>query len=142
VDDVPDSWSMAHISGERPALLRINAPLKDFARKAQFPVSAIFSIPLADLQEGWDTAHGFEERLFSEAQEAGRGVVAAVVTSAETRDFIVFVGTLESANAVQQTLSRAFPGLRIYLSAETDSAWRLFDRLLPPPATPADAPPP
>ncbi len=129
--DIPDSWAVCTLSGDRAGALRINTPLKDFPHKADFPLSTIFAVPLSSFDKNSDITFAFEDALFEHLQDAGWGIVAAVVTSSDTRDFIAYMKDPAAGQKVAHALRRQFPNVQVELSYEQDLAWGLFDTLLP-----------
>lgn len=111
--------------------MRINTPLEDFAHKADFRISAIFAIPLDSFDLESDVPTIFEDALFKQLQDAGLGVITAIVTNSETRDFITYVKNEKSVSKVRRLLTRQFPSVEVNISSQTDTKWSLFHSLLP-----------
>lgn len=129
--DIPDSWAVCTVSGARAGTLRINTPLGDFAHKADFPVSTVFAVPLRGFDKNTDIPFAFEDALFERLQDAGLGIVAAVLTHSESRDFITYSKTAAAGPRVVGALRRSFPTVEIELHQEQDIGWGLFESLLP-----------
>ncbi len=129
--EIPDSWAVCHIGSDRRAMMRINTPLKDFAHKANFSISTILAIPLSSFDAESDIPIIFEDALFEQLQDAGLGIIAAVVTNSETRDFIAYVKNEKSGSKIKQLMRAKFPSVEMNISSQADGEWRLFHSLLP-----------
>ena len=78
-----------------------------------------------------DLPAAFEDALFAELQDAGLGVVAAVVTREATREFITYTPNAAVGAEVQASLTAKFPALTVTAENKEDAAWELFHSLLP-----------
>ena len=128
---LPDSWAVGHLGAERTAFLRINTPLKDRAYQGGLPVSTVFTVPMSELGGEADLPAAFEDALFAELQDAGLGVVAAVVTREATREFITYTADSSIGAKLLGRLRAKFPNLEVSVSSQLDADWQLFHSLLP-----------
>ena len=129
--ELPDSWAVCHLGDERASFLRINTPLKDPVYQDGFAVSTVFAVPMRALGDETDLSFAFEDALFAELQDAGRGIVAAVMTTETTREFITYTPNAAVGAEVQASLTAKFPALTVTAENKEDAAWELFHSLLP-----------
>ncbi len=129
--EIPDSWAVCHVGSERRAMMRINTPLKDFADQVDFPINTIFGVPLSSFDAESDIPIIFEDALFEQLQDAGLGIIVAVVTNSETRDFITYTKNEKSGPKIKKTMGAKFPTVEMDVSSHKDGEWRLFYSLLP-----------
>ncbi|KPU84259.1 hypothetical protein JI58_04735 [Marinosulfonomonas sp. PRT-SC04] len=102
-------------------MMRINKPLKDFAHKADFSISTIFAIPLSHFDAESDIPFAFENALFEHLQDAGLGIIVAVVTNSETRDFITYTKNEKTGPKVEKLLKAKFPSVDVNVSRQSDT---------------------
>ena len=129
--EIPDSWTVSHVGSDRRVVMRINAPLRGFAHKADFSINTIFTVSLSSFDAESDTPINFEDVLFERLQASGLGVIAAIVTSSETRDFISYLKHEKSGPTLQKVMKASFPAVEMEFSNQEDIEWSLFHNLLP-----------
>ena len=129
--EIPDSWAVCHVGSDRRTMVRINTPLKDFSHKADFSIRAILAIPLSSFDAESDIPIIFEDALFEQIQDAGLGIVAAVITSSETRNFIACLKNKKSGLKIERLMRAKLPAVEMNISSQEDGEWRLFHSLLP-----------
>ena len=129
--ELPDSWAVCHLGDERASFLRINTPLKDPVYQDGFAVSTVFAVPMRALGDETDLSFAFEDALFAEIQDAGRGIVAAVMTTETTREFITYTADSSIGAKLLGRLRAKFPNLEVSVSSQLDADWQLFHSLLP-----------
>ncbi|WP_320179754.1 DUF695 domain-containing protein [Roseovarius pacificus] len=129
--EIPDSWAVCHVGGDRRATMRINTPLEGFVHKADFSISTVFAISLSSFDAESDIPIIFEDALFEQLQDSGLGIIAAIVTNSETRDFITYVKNEKSGPKIKQLMRANFPTVQMDISSQADVEWSLFHNLLP-----------
>lgn len=129
--DIPDSWSVGQIGEHADIVARFNASLKDFAYKDDFPVSAVFTVSFGKYDAHSDVQFGFEDTLFETLQDSGSGVIVAIMTNVESRDFIIYAKSNKSVEAARKRMAKAFPDNPASVSKQRDPDWQLFHNMLP-----------
>lgn len=123
---------MCHLGSDQSAFLRINASLKDFDYKSDYPFSTIFSVPILDSFDAKSHVEfDFEDALFELLQDTQKGIVIAVITNTETRDFVTYTLQAEIGKKIGDALLEKFPDVTIHISCEEDPNWKYFFNILP-----------
>ncbi len=131
--DVPDKWTICRFQGENfdGLFMRINESFQEFPHRGVFRFNLILAVALEDFRADDDSPMQFEDAVFEELEQSGKGLVAAIVTNPGTRDFIAYVRHEDAGEHLVGVMRKRFPDIRLKHSLQREEDWATYFRLLP-----------